>query len=112
MRTYRPKSCIIQIHGITTPHLIRSTTCVFENSSIEILILRVFVALTALTELCERHVDILDATPVAYLPVRHQASGPWRERHEKKMNNLPRFRESLVLFLVLSMSLSPSMEPT
>src|SRR6266542_1388457 len=44
MRTYRPKSCIIQIHGITTPHLIRSTTCVFKNLSIDILILRVFVA--------------------------------------------------------------------
>src|SRR5947207_10659676 len=44
VRTYRPKSCIIQIHGITTPHPIRSTTCVFKNLSIKILILRVFVA--------------------------------------------------------------------
>ena len=160
MRTYRPKSYIIQIHGITTPHLIRSTTCDFKNLSIEIIILRVFVAqmsthvaswededgwthgtcpenhnfpnmlcrlsrdlgylqcpeyvykdiieneelvyevnvyltpvpersyvfhesgptlretyekvaLTAITELCERHMDILGATPAAYLPVRH-----------------------------------------
>src|SRR5438128_5939546 len=178
MRMYRPKSCIIQTHGITTPHLIRSTTCVFENVSIELLILRVFVAqmathvvswededgwthgtcpenhnfpnmlcclsrdlgypqcpeyvykdiieneelvyevniyltphpersyvfhesgptlreayekvaLTAVTELCERHVDTLDAAPAAYLPVRHQA-GPWRERHEQMMNNYGR----------------------
>src|SRR5205809_8138037 len=44
VRTYRPKSCIIQIHGITIPHLIRSTTCVSKNLSIKILILRVFVA--------------------------------------------------------------------
>src|SRR6266542_6895849 len=44
VRTYRPKSCIIQIHGITTPHPIRSTTCVFKNLSIEILNLRVFVS--------------------------------------------------------------------
>src|SRR5205809_7870789 len=54
--TYRPKSCIIQIHGITTPHLIRSTTFVFENLSVEILILRVFVAQMATHVVCpENH---------------------------------------------------------
>src|SRR6266540_6504905 len=47
------------------------------------------VALTAITELCERHMDILDASPAAYLPVRHQA-GPWRERHEQMMHNYGR----------------------
>src|SRR5207237_921562 len=47
------------------------------------------VALTAITELCERHVDILNAAPAAYLPVRHRA-GPWRERHEQMMNNYGR----------------------
>src|SRR5436190_19346112 len=43
----------------------------------------------AITELCERHVDILDAAPAAYLLVRHQA-GPWRERHEQMMHNYGR----------------------
>src|SRR5438105_4707061 len=166
------------IHGIATPNLIRSTTCVCKNLSVEILMLRVFVAqmathvaslededgwthgtcpenhnfsnmlcrlsrdlgypqcpeyvykdiieneelvyevniyltpvpersyvfhesgptlretyekvaLLAITELCERHMDILDAAPAAYLPVRHQA-GPWRERHEQMMHNYGR----------------------
>src|SRR5438128_6548743 len=47
------------------------------------------VALTAITELCERHMDILNVAPAAYLPVRHQA-GPWRERHEQMMHNYGR----------------------
>src|SRR5438132_10637457 len=47
------------------------------------------VAVLAITELCERHVDILSAAPAAYLPVRHQA-GPWRERHEQMMHNYGR----------------------
>src|SRR5438552_8251084 len=47
------------------------------------------VALLAITELCERHIDILDAAPAAYLPVRHQA-GPWRERHEQMMHTYGR----------------------
>src|SRR5436190_5823478 len=33
--------------------------------------------------------DILDAAPAAYLPVRHQA-GPWREHHEQMMHNYGR----------------------
>ena len=47
------------------------------------------VALLAITELCERHVNILDAAPAAYLPVRRQ-DGLWRERHEQMMHTYGR----------------------
>src|SRR5437868_8577520 len=47
------------------------------------------VGLLAITELCERHVDILNAAPAAYLPVRHQ-DGLWRERHEQMMHTYGR----------------------
>src|SRR5207237_5483708 len=40
------------------------------------------VALAALTELCERHAADLDVAPVSYLPIHHQADGPWRVRHQ------------------------------
>src|SRR5207253_5457912 len=47
------------------------------------------VALLAITELCERHVDILNAAPAAYLPVRRQ-DWLWRERHEQMMHTYGR----------------------
>src|SRR5437016_7916889 len=71
-----------------TPHPARSY--VFHESGPTLREAYEKVALTALTELCERHVDILDVAPAAYLPVRHQASEPWRERHEQMMNNYGR----------------------
>ena len=43
------------------------------------------VALAALTELCERHAADLDVTPVSYLPIHHQADGPWRVRHQRML---------------------------
>src|SRR5438105_3599924 len=43
------------------------------------------VALAALTELCERHAVDLDAAPVSYLPIHHQADGPWRDRHQRML---------------------------
>src|SRR5438128_9327662 len=45
------------------------------------------VALTALTELCERHAADLDVAPVSYLPIHHQADGPWRVRHQCMLEN-------------------------
>src|SRR6266542_3737717 len=36
----------------------------------------------SLTELCERHATGLDVAPVSYLPIHHQADGPWRVRHQ------------------------------
>src|SRR5438105_6773300 len=43
------------------------------------------VALAALTELCERHAVDLDVAPVSYLPIHHQADGPWRVRHQRML---------------------------
>jgi len=43
------------------------------------------VALAALTELCERHAADLDVAPVSYLPIHHQADGPWRVRHQRML---------------------------
>src|SRR6266540_847965 len=43
------------------------------------------VALVALTELCERHAAELDVAPVSYLPIHHQADGPWRVRHQRML---------------------------
>jgi len=43
-------------------------------------------ALTALTELCERHSDELDVAPASYLPVHYQADGPWRNRHQRMID--------------------------
>src|SRR5438105_1682804 len=43
------------------------------------------VALAALTELCERHAADLDVAPVSYLPIHHQADGPWRVRHQSML---------------------------
>src|SRR5436190_13117242 len=43
------------------------------------------VALAALTELCERHAADLDVAPDLYLPIHHQADGPWRVRHQRML---------------------------
>src|SRR5438105_1010521 len=43
------------------------------------------VALAALTELCERHAADLDIALVSYLPIHHQADGPWRVRHQRML---------------------------
>ena len=79
---------VYEVNIYLTPHPARSY--VFHESGPTLREAYEKVALTALTELCERHVDILDVAPAAYLPVRHQASGPWRERHEQMMNNYGR----------------------
>src|SRR5438128_6403606 len=43
------------------------------------------VALAALTLLCERHAADLDVAPVSYLPIHHQADGPWRVQHQRML---------------------------
>src|SRR6266540_27434 len=43
------------------------------------------VALAALTELCERHAADLDVALVSYLPIHHQADGPWRVQHQRML---------------------------
>ena len=75
---------VYEVNIYLTPHPERSY--VFHESGPTLRETYEKVALTAITELCERHMDILDTAPAAYLPVRHQA-GPWRERHEQMMHN-------------------------
>ena len=36
-------------------------------------------------ELCERHAADLDVAPVSYLPIHHQADGPWRVQHQRML---------------------------
>src|SRR5207237_978454 len=67
---------VYQVFIYLTPHLDR--VHMFQEMNPTLREAYEAVALAALTELCERHAADLDVAPVSYLPIHHQADGPWR----------------------------------
>ena len=75
-----------QVHQVfiyLTPHPDR--VHMFQETNLTLREAYEAVALAALTELCERHAADLDVALVSYLPIHHQADGPWRVRHQRML---------------------------